>query len=438
MRSVAASTAVWNNQPVPATAPSPSSEPAGALPGWVALLTSEGQQRLAAVEAGIARGESLTQANTRLRSEGLAPEDIAATLTQIELRMKARGKFGDSATRLLFTPAGLEQATRAPVAALHARRFADAGCRHVADLGCGIGAESLALQAEGIDAHAVELDPFTAAIAQHNLGTPVTVADAEGVALDRLGDGAAVDGVFLDPARRTSGHRDTRRLSSPDDYSPSLTYAFGLTARFPTGIKLGPGFDRELIPEQAEAQWVSVGGQVVETGLWFGAVARPGVRRAAMILRELPDGTTTSAELTAAADSTDAETRPLGNYVYEPDGAVIRARLIGLLAEQLSHEGARAGMMSDGIAYLTADRHIKTPFATAFRVREELPVNEKQLRRALKERGIGRLEIKKRGVPVEPAELRKRLKLQGAGSATLILTRSEGRHIALLADRLET
>ena len=111
----------------------------------------------------------------------------------------------------------------------------------------------------------------------------------------------------------------------------------------PTGVKLGPGFDRSLIPADAEAQWVSVDGQLVEMGLWFGALARPGIRRSALLL-----GKAGTAELSADADSPDVEVGEPGDYLYEPDGAVIRARLIGDLARELD-----ARMLSDGIAYLT-------------------------------------------------------------------------------------
>lgn len=388
-------------------------------PGWEFLLGTDGSDRLTQVEAELAAGSTPAQAGSRLRAEGVHADAVSALLTQAGLRVKARGKFGDAAAGLLFTPAGLEQATRAAVATLHARRFAAAGCLSVADLGCGLGSESLALLAAGIKPHPVELDPFTARLAEHNLGVPVAVADAEQVALDDI------DGVFLDPARRTGGHRDTRRLTSPDDYSPSLSFAFGLAERLPTGIKLGPGFDRSLIPEHAEAQWVSVDGQLVETGLWFGALARPGVTRSALLLQgdELH-------ELAAPGDAADPAVQPLGQYLYEPDGAVIRARLIGLLAEQLG-----ASLLSDGIAYLSGDRAAQTPFAHAFRILAELPFRERELRRALAEREIGTLEIKKRGADVDPAALRGRLQLRGPNSATLILTRVAGKHVALLAER---
>lgn len=389
------------------------------LPGWGTLLTDAGLAQLTDIEHQLAEGADLARIGRRLRDRGTPADEVAALLTQSQLRQKARAKFGSDAARLLFTPAGLEQATRAPVAALHAQRFADAGCHVVADLGCGLGAESLAFAAAGLEPYPVELDPFTAHVAAHNLGRPVTIADAESVSL------AGVDGVFLDPARRSSGHRDTRRLTSPDDYSPSLTFAFGLTEQLPTGIKLGPGFDRELIPSTAEAQWVSVDGQLVEMGLWFGSVARPGVKRAALVLHH-----GRSHELTAAADAPDAAPRNLGAYLYEPDPAIIRARLIGLLGESLG-----AGPIDPSIAYLTGDDAVVTPFAQAFRIGEQLPVREKELRRALAERGIGTLEIKKRGADVDPAMLRTRLKLRGPHRATLILTRVAGQHVALLAER---
>lgn len=405
-----------------------------APPGWAELLTPAGAEHLTAVSRALEGGSSLAQAGMRLRAQGVAPDVVSAVLTQTELRAKARAKFGADAEHLLFTPSGLEQATRAPVARLHAQRFADAGCRAVADLGCGIGTESLALQAAGIEPHPVELDPFTAAVAAHNLGAEVVVASAEAFPLD------GVDGAFLDPARRTAGHRDTRRLASAADYSPSLDFAFGVADRLPTGVKLGPGFAREEIPGRAEAQWVSVDGQLVEMGLWFGAVARPGIRRAALVMRSgRGDGAGSTRapethELTAEADAPDAAARALGEYLFEPDGAVIRARLIGMLADRLG-----AGMVGDGIAYLTADTAdsgaLTTPFAQAFRIVEELPAGEKQLRRALTERGIGILEIKKRGVPVDPAALRRRLRLTGPESGTLVLTRARGAHVALLVER---
>lgn len=397
-------------------------------PGWDFLLTAAGRRCLSDAQGEADAGASLDAIGRRLRKTQTSPEHVAAVLSQLQLRRQAASKFGDLARDMLFTRAGLEQATRAVVADVHAARFRLAGVQSVADLGCGVGAESQALRRAGIEPRPVELDPFTAQIAAHNINlvagaTPVQVqvGDAEA-----LGSGEA-EGVFFDPARRTRGHRETSRLTSPEDYSPNLTYAFAMGASRPTGVKLGPGFDRDLIPTEAEAQWVSVAGELVEMGLWFGDCARAGVKRAALLIDR--DGQ--KHELHAPADAPDAAVRPVGEYLYEPDGAVIRARLIGLLADELG-----AGMIDASIAYLTSDSPVSSPFVQGFRIVEELPVREKALRRALTERGIGSLEIKKRGIDIDPAALRKRLKLKGPRSATLILTRQDGAHTAFLAERL--
>ena len=148
--------------------------------------------------------------------------------------------------------------------------------------------------------------------------------------------------------------------------------------------------------------------------------------RSALILRGQH-----AAELTAPADSEDEPVRALGQFIHEPDGAVIRARLIGQVARSL-----RAGMLAEKIAYLTGDDAVTSPFVQSFRVREVLPADTKKLARALKERGIGILEIKKRGVDVDPAALRQSLKLKGEESATLIMTRVGGSRVAVLADRV--
>ncbi|MGN6200685.1 THUMP-like domain-containing protein [Humibacter sp.] len=360
-----------------------------------------------------------------LRSQGHPPGLVATVLTQSKLRGKAAAKFGPFASRMLFTEAGLEQATRLPVAAHHAARFNRAGLTRVADLGCGIGGDAMAMAALDLEVMAVDADEVTAAIASYNLAPFPNAHVLQSRAEDA--DLTTHDAVYLDPARRTSGHANTRRLSDPAEWSPSLDFVFGLAERMPVGVKLGPGIDRALIPDDAEAQWISVDGQVVEVGVWTGPLARDAVRRAALVLHG-----DEAAELTGPADAEDEPAGDLGEFLYEPDGAVIRARLIGGLARTLN-----ARMLRHDIAYLTADTLTRTPFATAFRVIEDLPVKESELRTALAARGVGTLEIKKRGADVDPAALRKRLRLKGEASATLVLTRIGSRHVALLVDRVE-
>ena len=388
-----------------------------------ALLTREGLALLDALDP-VETAADVARIVSRLRAAGHSPDLVSAVVGQARLRHRATAKFGAFAARMLFTRAGLEQATRLEVATRHAERMRAAGIGRVADLGCGIGGDALAFAGLGIDVTAVEADEITAALAAFNLapfrpGTTVEHGRAEAADL------AGVDAAWLDPARRTSGHTETARVRAAD-YSPPLDWAFGLGERLPTGIKLGPGHDRDALPADAEAQWVSAGGSTVELVLWFGALARDGVRRAALVIR---DGT--AHELTAPADTADEPVHALGTYLHEPEGSVIRARLVGDVARAL-----QAGPVADGIAYLTGDAALTSPFVSSFRVRETLPADPKALAKALRARGIGTLEIKKRGVDVDPAMLRKRLSLRGEESATLLLTRIAGKRVAILADRI--
>ncbi|MGO3146713.1 MAG: class I SAM-dependent methyltransferase [Leucobacter sp.] len=414
-------------------------------PGWDLLTSDKGTKLLFEITLLRDGGATLPAVASKLRAQYADRDLIAAALTQSELRTKALPKFGALSREMLFTQAGLEQASRMRVAELHADRFSQAGCRSVSDLGSGLGAESLAFLRAGMHVHAIEIDPLTAAFAEHNLtvqsdalrnkelASAATSAASAAEFAVQLGDATTLelpytDGVFLDPARRSAGHRDTKRLASPNDYSPTLDFAFEAARDARAGgVKLGPGLDRSLIPEDAEAQWVSVDGVLVEMGLWFGAAARSDARRVATVVQSRDESVH---ELTAKSDTEDAPVRELGEYLIEPDGAIIRARLIGLLGGMLD-----AGMIHEHIAYLTADRHVATSFGQVFRIVEELPSREKDLKRALQARGIGRLEIKKRGVDVDPAALRTRLRLKGEGSAILILSRSASKHIALLAER---
>ena len=388
-----------------------------------ALLTPEGLRLLDGLDP-VDTTADVARTVSQLRKAGHSPELVSAVVAQSRLRVRARGKFGTFADRMLFTRAGLEQATRLAVAAQHAGRFRDAGLTRVADLGCGIGGDALGFAGLGLRVEAVDADEVTAAIAAYNLapfGDAVTVRHGSAEASDL----SLVDGVWLDPARRTSGHSETARVR-PEDYSPSLDWAFELAGRIPSGIKLGPGLDRAMIPHDVEAQWVSADGSTIELVLWSGALARDGVRRAALVLRGDDRW-----ELTSATDAEDEPARPLGAFVHEPDGAVIRARLIGEVARSLE-----AGMLSEQIAYLTSDAALTSPFVSSFRVREVLPAEVRALSRALRERGIGRLEIKKRGVDIDPATFRTALKLRGDGSATLLLTRVGSKRLTILADRV--
>ncbi|GAA4417652.1 50S ribosomal protein L11 methyltransferase [Georgenia halophila] len=380
--------------------------------------------------------ETAMRLSEGLRSRGVDPDLVAAALTQSRLRGRAASKFGDFASGMLFTQAGLEQATRLSVGAHHARRYVAAGSDLVADLGCGLGGDAMALSALGVPVLAVEADEATAALATVNLRHFPTarVRHADAMSLDLAAEGA--DAVFADPARRTRGGR---RVFDPAAYQPALADLLALRETVPAlGLKVAPGIPYSALPRDTGAQWVSVDGDVVEAGLWFGPLAPEGPGRSALVLAGDDAHILTESEKVAGTDAgaPDAparagEVRAVGEYLYEPDGAVIRAGLVARSAEDL-----RAGLVSEGIAYLTGDEFVDTPFATGYRVLDHFVFGLKRLRGYLRERSVGAVAIKKRGTAVEPERLRRQLALKGDGEATIVLTRLAGRQSVLVVEPL--
>ena len=387
-------------------------------------MTSEGLALLDQVQFD--EKADLLKVVTSLRSAGHDAGMVAAVLSQAKLRRRAGAKFGPFAQQMLFTEAGLEQSSRLSVAALHAGRFRAAGIQEVADLGCGIGAEALAIASLDINVKAFEIDEVTAAIAAYNLAPfeNATVAQADVTTLDL----SRFEALFFDPARRelngATRERAVRKFD-PAIFSPNFDFVMAAAKTKPPGVKVGPGHPHDEIPEEAEAQWVSVGGDLVELGLWFGALARPGIKRAALLVT--PTG---KHEITSqTSERLDAELGELQEYVYEPDKAVIRSHLLGELAQSLE-----ATIFSPEIAYLTSAKPIESPWLRGYKILDNLVFDRKKLKAYLRERDIGILEIKKRGSDITPEQLRKELAPKGKGAATLIVTRVGDAHRVLIAE----
>ncbi|MFI0039514.1 methyltransferase domain-containing protein [Streptomyces mutabilis] len=381
--------------------------PVNDLDALLALLTPEGRALLDEVrDTDPARELAVA---TRLRRTHPA-ELVSAALGQARLRQRAVAKFGaEDAGRMFFTPNGVEQSTRASVAAYRAERLKALGVTSVADLCCGIGGDAVALARAGIRVLAVDRDPATAAAARANaealgLGELIEVREADVTEVDAGG----YDAVFVDPARR--GGRG--RIFDPEAYSPPLSWAVEAARKAPLGaaLKVAPGIPHEAVPEDAEAEWISDGGDVKEAVLWFGTA--PGAVRATL----LPGPRTL-----LGTGLPDPEVRTPGRYLYEPDGAVVRAHLVAEAAEQVG-----GGLLDATIAYVTSDELRPTFYATAYEITDRMPFNVKKLKALLREREVGTLTVKKRGSAVEPEELRRKVKPQGPNAATVFMTRVAG------------
>jgi hypothetical protein len=93
-------------------------------------------------------------------------------------------------------------------------------------------------------------------------------------------------------------------------------------------------------------------------------------------------------------------------------------------------------IFSNEIAYLSSAKEISSPWLKGYEVLENLVFDRKKLKAYLREKDIGILEIKKRGADITPEQLRRELDPKGSKSATLIVTRVNGAHRALVVKPL--
>jgi hypothetical protein len=148
------------------------------------------------------------------------------------------------------------------------------------------------------------------------------------------------------------------------------------------GVKVAPGLPHGLVPAGVEAEWVSDNGDVKEVALWSGALAGES-RRRATLLRAVPssggadpDGATGTFTLTETDDPGDPGVRTPGRYVYEPDGAVIRAGLVTAVAAIVD-----GWLLDSSIAYVSGDAFVEVLVHALLHLQGHVPLDLDELGR---------------------------------------------------------
>ena len=403
------------------------------LSGFHELLSSTGQRALADATALAPTEAGYLAAFEKLRKRHAA-ELARSALETVLLRTRAREKHS-LADRLYFTREALEQSSSEAVSRHRAERFR--AYPTVLDLCCGVGIDAIHLALAGCRVEAIDSDLLRLAMAEAN-------AAAAGVG-DRvrfhLGDVLSMvlpqaEAAFVDPSRRDGEHR----FLNPSRYQPPLGSVLArFPAGFPFGAKIAPGVARNDLDtaivdvtlrvtkphaeregyDLAEVEFISSAGELKECVLWFGPLKSVS-RRATL----LPNHT-----LAADNPPPDPTADAIREFLFDPDSSVIRAGLVGLLAEQLD-----AVAVDFGIAVLTGSKPVHSPFAACYSVERSLPFKVETLREALRERGVGRVTILKRAVDVDVNAVLKKLKLTGSVHRHVMLTRSLGQVTAIVCD----
>jgi hypothetical protein len=379
------------------------------------LLTPAGQAAITSAAALSPTEAGFLVAFNRLR-KGRPPELAKAALETVLLRAKARDKF-TLADRLYFTREALEQSSGELVSAYRAGRFA--AYNLVLDLCCGVGMDAIQLALAGRGVYGIEADRLKVEMANKNAGA----CGVMGRMIVQIGDVLTTpipnaQAVFIDPSRRDGD----RRVLDPEKYVPPLGAVLDrLRPGAPVAAKIAPGVAQSHLERyDAEAEFITAGGELKECVLWFGPL-RTAARRATVL----------PGPHTLAADGVPPDPPPseVREVLFDPDPAVIRAGLLPLLADRLG-----AVPIDPGVAVLTGRVAVPSPFAAAYAVEHAAPFHVGKLRDFLRERHVGRVTVLKRAVDQDVNEVTRKLKLGGPGHRVLVLTRSMGRQVVVVAE----
>lgn len=424
------------------------------LASFERLLQPEGQEILRAAEALEPTPTSVLACLSRLQK--CYPRELArAALETALLRRAAREKFPTWWRRLYATREALEQASGERIALYRARRYN--AYPRVADLTCGLGADTLALAQTGRYVYAVDRDPLRVALTKANAAAWQLSSQITTELTDCLGwsdIGAEPIPLWIDPDRR----RNQQRHLHPEGYQPPLSVLVSRwgTSR-PWGVKLAPGLPLAAVQVylcQAEIEFIAVGRELKECVLWFGPL-QSCQRRATILLPETASnhqrhsseaGMTSGWYLGSSVVSLGASEpfpaplyAPLGGYVYHPSPAVVRAGLLDSLAVDLN-----AGRLHPRTTLLTADRLRITPLADTYQVLERMPPDPRHLRRTLARYPFASVIVVQCGSSLDAAlwerhcqqALRHSLPTGISDTAFLLLTHDEKRPCLLLARRV--
>ena len=74
-------------------------------------------------------------------------------------------------------------------------------------------------------------------------------------------------------------------MLAPESWSPPWSWVSALAVRVPaTGAKVAPGIDHGALPAGTQTEWISVGGDLVEAGVWWGPLREGAASRRATVL----------------------------------------------------------------------------------------------------------------------------------------------------------
>ena len=355
-----------------------------------------------------------------MRFHGRSDLPVRAMAEQIACRKKAAVKLPSlSRFPLLYTRLGLEQASGERAAEWKVSLMQG---RRAIDLTGGLGIDTLFLARRFDEVVSCERDEALARLAEANRRTlgvtnvETRVGDSEEMLAGFADD--SFDWILVDPARREHGGRSAGLAASSPDVARLHDLMLRKAAR--VCVKASPALEisglEAQLPTLSEVIAVSVDGECKEVLLLLDreheADRKPIVRAACLGKEEFEIAS--SGDEPPAREVADAP----GAWLYEPDAAIIKARLTGELARQLHLE-----FLNRTVDYLTSDRLIDAFPGRSFRIEACRSFRPKSFRKELTELGIANAAVQRRDFPLSVEELRKRYKIGESSERFLFFTK---------------
>ena len=358
---------------------------------------------------------------------------VRAIAEQLACRQKAAKKLPRlSPHNLLYTPLALEQASGERSAEYKTSLLSG---KKVIDLSGGLGVDSIYLSRAFHDVVYCERDPLLCSLFQHNLKqcgvTNVQVKNGDSIDLLSMYPDDFFDWIFVDPARREQGRRSIGLEAASPDVVRCQEILLRKAER--VCIKASPALElsglKKLLPSLCTIIVVSVDRECKEILLLLDRRAlQKTVTIKAVCMSSVSDAV---AEILGdgAIDRTVASS--VKKYFYEPDPAIIKAKLTARFARDSGFE-----FVNSSVDYLTSDRLAEAFPGRTFRLIECVLYKPKTFRAFLERHEIGGASIQRRDFPLSAEELRKKYRLLESDKAFLFFTRDHaGRPVAIYALR---
>lgn len=378
-------------------------------------MNKDNQERL------IAEASKIRDVNKRRKyfiAQGLDKDEVDRLIDLVHFRTRGRDKF-PRAAKMRFTRDGLAMASGKAVAEYRTWKIRNqlGTVKKVLDVGAGIGGDTIAMALRW-KVVSVENSQEMVEILKHNIGVygvtdnvalveeDITRIIHEDSFKDSVKD---IDVIFFDPSRRSQQGRTVKT----EEYIPPLDFVLELLELCTNlCVKISPGTDIQRIKYDCDIEVVSNRNSTKEVVLWFGELKQNPDENLIMATK-LPEKITLVRDKTKRATITD-----VGDYIYEPDPAFIKAWLVDTIADKYN-----VTRIHPTIPYLTGDKIEKNPLLKAYKVLTVVPNKPETINDELKRLNIGRIDFKARGVNVDMKNIHRTIRGKGKRKGLVILTR---------------